>query len=109
MDTTRRTFLQGAAVGATLVPALTPGTAAASLGEGSARIHEQLRVFRGREDAIRREYLEIMAVTGGEGELISRPAGGEPRVHRLSRGQILMLRHKPALAAGACAAGGHGP
>jgi AraC family cel operon transcriptional repressor len=41
---------------------------------------------------IRREYLEIMAVTGGDGELISRPASGEPRVHRLSRGQILMLR-----------------
>jgi hypothetical protein len=82
LDTTRRTFLQGAAVGAALVPALTPGTAAASLGEGSARIHEQLRVFRGREDAIRREYLDSV--------YDDRPAAADrevrPHIHALAGG-----------------------
>lgn len=82
MDTTRRTFLQGAAVGAALVPALTPGSAAASIGNGSARIHAQLRELRSREEVIRREYLDSV--------YDDRPAAADrevrPHIHALAGG-----------------------
>jgi AraC-like DNA-binding protein len=41
---------------------------------------------------VRRDYLEIMAVTGGQARLVTYPRLGEPRTHRLQAGTMILFR-----------------
>ncbi|MDP2306947.1 MAG: hypothetical protein Q8P18_13060 [Pseudomonadota bacterium] len=76
----RRTFLQGAAVG--LAPLVAPGEALAGLDRGAGRIHAQLQALRGRESVIRQEYLDSV--------YDDRPAAADreitPHIHALASG-----------------------
>ncbi|MDP2312216.1 MAG: twin-arginine translocation signal domain-containing protein [Pseudomonadota bacterium] len=79
MPTSRRTFLQGAAVGAA---ALVPTEALAGPDRGSSRIHDQLRALRSHEAVVRQEYLDSV--------YDDRPAAADrvvtPHIHALASG-----------------------
>lgn len=91
---TRRTFLQGAAVGAAgLAPALAPTAALAGPvehGVGSAGIHARIRELRGREALIRQEYLDSV--------YDDRPAAADrevtPHIHALATGLAALSTFK---------------